>query len=414
MKINNVYWMNYTVGKLQTATSNLQVGAVLVSATNKCICEAYQSACGKTSWATQILKQAKELNLSSAISLYVTTSTIKKEERFDLTNILNHINIKNIYIGLPDPKLTTILNHDPYIIGNNIHRFPDTIKRKILEKNINVYTNSHQSIKHSPYYSNTRISKLLISGLQSKGIYPSSEDLNTNKNIDDLIALIQNKYNIDYRYACNLIFTELSKAFNDKYSTYSYSDDIRSLDTSWVNMFKSICHNLMNESFTNVNIINIGVGSGKEAEKLFLHCNQITFVDIAPGGLEKIKKKKPKSKFLVASADNLSAVPSHIYDVYVSLRTFNSSYFNIYRAILEAKRVLKSHAVIIISVANGFLNKQLHRTIPGLLIPGTEYIDIYRAFDTAKLIQKELIKEEFQNVQLIYTNTEIYLTAKTP
>ena len=73
--------------------------------------------------------------------------------------------------------------------------------------------------------------------------------------------------------------------------------------------------------------------------------------------------------------------------------------------------MLKPNAIIIVSVANGFLCPNQHCIIPGLIIPGTEFVDIYRGLDTVKSMKKEFLQAGFINVQLFPTNTEIYLSA---
>lgn len=103
-----------------------------------------------------------------------------------------------------------------------------------------------------------------------------------------------------------------------------------------------------------INILNVGVGGGHEAIALFSNCTHVTFVDIVQSSLERIKEHIPLSKIIVSSAGSLFSIPDNSYDLYVSLRTYNSSFFDIKEAISEAHRVLKTDAVIIISVANGF------------------------------------------------------------
>lgn len=100
------------------------------------------------------------------------------------------------------------------------------------------------------------------------------------------------------------------------------------------------------------------------------------------------------------------------YFIYV-FRTYNSSFFDIKEAISEAHRALKPNAVIIISVDNVFLCPERHCIIPGLILPETEFVYIYRGMDTTKLIHTEYIQAGFKNIQFFPTNTEIYLSAIT-
>lgn len=98
------------------------------------------------------------------------------------------------------------------------------------------------------------------------------------------------------------------------------------------------------------------------------------------------------------------------YDIYISLRTFNSSFFNIEKSLTEAKRVLKAKSKIIISIANGFLSIN-SEIIPGLIIPGTDFVDVYKGIDCVNNIIDLMSKLGFDTFKLLATNEELYLTA---
>ena len=67
---------------------------------------------------------------------------------------------------------------------------------------------------------------------------------------------------------------------------------------------------------------------------------------------------------------------------------------------------------IIISIANGFLCPEDQYIIPGLIIPGTEFIDIYRGFDMVKKLSTELRNNCFEDIRFFPTNVELFLSAK--
>lgn len=98
--------------------------------------------------------------------------------------------------------------------------------------------------------------------------------------------------------------------------------------------------------------------------------------------------------------------------MYISLRTYNSSFFNIKQAISEAFRVLKKDGIIIISIANGFLCPEDQYIIPGLIVPGTEFVDIYRGFDMIEKLSRELCNNSFEDIQFFPTKVELFITAK--
>lgn len=412
MNAKSMYWMNYSINiSKEVSHSSLHVGVALVSENNELVCSAFTGENCNASWCSVLLSKIQELEISSVQSIYITVNTLSKTHMFDLLELLTEVRIKKIYVGLPDPALTCYMDEDPIITHAHVYHYPDELQREILKLNAQFYSNSTQSIKNSPYYSENRISNMVIEALKSKGFFVSLDELNANKRGSAVASLICNKYKTKYEEAFSTVQNAISEAFNSKYGTYTYLDDARSLDPDWKESFISFYKRSSAVPLPTNNILNVGVGNGHEAMILFSNCVYVTFVDIAQGGLEQIREKNPSSKIIVSNADDLSSITDNQYDLYVSLRTFNSSFFDIKRAISEAHRVLKPNAIIIVSVANGFLCSNQHCIIPGLIIPGTEFVDIYRGMDTVKLIQKEFLQAGFNNVQIFPTNTEIYLSA---
>lgn len=412
MNAKSMYWMNYSINISKEASySSLHVGVVLVSENNELICSAFTGENCNASWCSVLLSKIRKLEISSAQSIYITINTLSRTHIFDLLELLTEVRVNKIYVGLPDPALTCYIDDDPIITHTHVYRYPDELQREILKLNAYFYSNSTQSIKNSPYYSENRISNMVVESLKSKGFVVSLDELNANKRGSAVASLICNKYETKYEEAFSTVQNAISEAFNSKYGTYTYLDDARSLDPDWKESFISFYKRSSVMPISTNNILNVGVGNGHEAMILFSNCAYVTFVDIAQVGLEQIREKNPSSKIIVSNADDLSSIPDNQYDLYVSLRTFNSSFFDIKRAISEAHRVLKPNAIIIVSVANGFLCSNHHCIIPGLIIPGTEFVDIYRGMDTVKLMQKEFLQAGFNNVQLFPTNTELYLSA---
>ena len=413
MDNGKLYWMNYSINIANgSEDKNLRVGAVLVTEDNKLICSAYTDECSGLSWYEILLSKIKELSVNNAYYLFLTVNTLFSETEFDLNKLMRKIAIEEIYIGVPDPNLSDYLSNDPIGTFRKIYRYPDNLQRMILQQNISYYRNGKQNIKSSPYYSAKRISNIVLEKLKGKGIFISKEELQANKQIEKLIQLIIEKYKLNIDDASKLVNLVMPEAFDEKYSTYNYSDDARSLSIDWKNNFLTIYNKLLISSLENKNILDVGVGSGNEAIALFSDCSNITFVDIAPNGLKKIKKQIPNSNIVVSRAENLVTLTNSSYDMYISLRTYNSSFFNIKQAISEAFRVLKKDGIIIISIANGFLCPEDQYIIPGLIVPGTEFVDIYRGFDMIEKLSRELCNNSFKDIQFFPTKVELFITAK--
>ncbi|MFI1884852.1 class I SAM-dependent methyltransferase [Streptomyces jumonjinensis] len=404
--------MNYAISVAQRASqSGWRVGVALVSEHDELICSAFEGEVRGASWYRTLRSKIQKLGTRSAHSAYLTINTLSADCSFDLGELLKDVCIDRVYVGLPDPALTSYLDDDPVTKRGLIHRFPDDLQREILAQNQGVYAASEQNIECNPHYSTHRISETVSSRLTSKGFALSRSDVNANRGRAALASLLCRRYGIEHKEADRAVDDALSEAFDAKYGTYDYAFDARAANAKWTDDFVSVYKTSPTRALSTVNIINVGVGAGYEAAALFADCPQITFVDIAERGLANIRGRIPSSRTITSSAEDLSALPENSYDLYVSLRTYNSSFFDTSAAASEAHRVLKPGAVVIVSVANGFLYTQRGCVVPGLIIPGTDFVDIYRGMDTASLIDLELDRAGFKDIRMFPTSTEIYLSA---
>ncbi|MFH8257675.1 methyltransferase domain-containing protein [Streptomyces roseolus] len=412
MSPDSTYWMSHAIRVAQRAPeSGLRVGVALVSESDELISSAFEGEVPGASWYRTLRGKVQELGSFSAHSIYLTINTLSAAGSFELAELLKEVRIDRVYIGLPDPALTSYLDGDPVITRGDVHRFPDDLQREILAQNRELYAASEQNIECNPHYSTHRISESVSSGLKTRGFALSRDDVNANRGRAALASLICQRYEVEYEEADRVVGDALSEAFDAKYGTYDYAYDARTANAGWIDDFKSVYERSSTRPLSTVSILNVGVGAGYEAAALFSDCPQTTFVDIAARGLANIRRRIPSSRTVVSSAEDLSALPENSFDLYVSLRTYNSSFFSTSAAAAEAHRVLKPGSVIIVSVANGFLYAQRGCVVPGLIIPGTDFVDLYRGMDTANQIGAELDCAGFKDVRMFPTSTEIYLSA---
>jgi SAM-dependent methyltransferase len=412
MSPNSTYWMNYVVGLAGRAMqSGRRVGVALVSEEGELICSAFDGEERGAAWYCILRRKMQELGASKAHSLYLTINTLSAGHSFELAELLRDVASDKIYIGLPDPALTSYLDDDPVATQDHVYRFPDDLQREILEQNRRLYAVSEQSIECNTHYSTHRIGEAVFASLGSKGFALTRSEVNANRRRYALASLICKRYGVEYEEASRAVHDALSEAFDAKYGSYDYTYDARSANLNWADDFLSVYRRLSTRPLSTANILNVGVGAGHEAASLFSDCPQITFLDIAERGLKNIRGRIPSSRTIVSSADDLSALSEDSFDLYVSLRTYNSSFFDTSTAASEAHRVLKPGAAIIVSVANGFLHTERENcVVPGLILPGTDFVDLYRGVDSARLICAELGGAGFKDIRMAPTNTEIYLS----
>ncbi len=309
MTENDLLWMRYSI-EIAQISKGLCVGVVAIRDNTLIYC-AHNIENNSSSWLDNFLKQVKENEKFD--NLYLSINTISEDGDFDLNKLLRHIAVNKIYIGLPDHKLEQLYDFDP-LIKLNIDRYPDELQKLIVKQNYDYYMNSKQNIQYSPYYANVRISNLIIKELSALGIEINKRDLETHKKISALIEFILQKYKINSDELTLAINKILSKAFGEKYSSYDYSQDIRSLSLTWENNFYDICKKTFKTPLSEQKILNVGVGSGDEAKALFCDCRDIIFVDIARQGLHKIKSYMPFAKTLCSRAENLLKLKDNSYD----------------------------------------------------------------------------------------------------
>ena len=90
--------------------------------------------------------------------------------------------------------------------------------------------------------------------------------------------------------------------------------------------------------------------------------------------------------------------------------TYQSTYFDINKALREAFRVLKPNGSIILSISCGYM-KNDHVYINGIA-NYSGFIDRNRPFDLIEKIRRKLTSLDFISVGIKTTPSEIYIYAK--
>lgn len=149
-----------------------------------------------------------------------------------------------------------------------------------------------------------------------------------------------------------------SLAFTTKYLDYRWEEDIRSVIPGWTERFFAAVGHVFDETAAG-GILVIGGGAGGEAARLWNKFgSRVTFADVSTPMVNMALAQAPLAAGVAAAAEDLEPLPDGRFDVYVSLRAYQSFLFDTRRALKEANRVLAADGRLLISISDGYLNAE--------------------------------------------------------
>jgi len=198
-------------------------------------------------------------------------------------------------------------------------------------------------------------------------------------------------------------------AFEEKYSTVLEEQDERFQQYEyWENEFKQLLFTLGLENFTNIQAISVGIGNGREHPSFYNDFQSLIGVDISKQSFELAKKHFPNMRSVQVEAEHLVGIDSVSQDLYISLRTYQSTFFDIDESLFEVYRVLRPGGACVISIPYVYyVNGEIKR---GLLRPGSrDELDIDLPYVLADKVRRGLNRLDFDSVGLRTGLFEIYV-----
>jgi pyrimidine deaminase RibD-like protein/SAM-dependent methyltransferase len=392
------------------------VGAVLADSNGTVLGRAHRGMAGRGDHAEYLLlKKAKEQDVDTTKTMLFVTLEPCTARGPDKTPCVEHIlnsGVPRVYIGMLDPN--------PQICGRgetrlryslNVERFPHELVKQIEELDLE-FVNLHRAahLSKSSLYVSTQVSDLICDHLRRSGWKVTEVPSDWDVTIEDLERYCASALGVSFKgnKLRSALHEARGHAFDAKYANYTYEKDVRGLGRYWREEFKEVMRNLRAEDYPNRRVINVGIGNGLEGEGLFDSVASLTAVDIAPKSIESARKLLPRAKFVIQDAEELKDIETGSQDIYISLRTYQSSYFSITRALHEAYRVVRQGGIAIISIANGFLAED-SGVVPGLVIPRSNVVSRDRPFEVAEKIRKKLTLMRFEEVGIRTGAYEIYV-----
>lgn len=392
-----------------------KVGAVLTDAEGVIVLECYRGETGLGNHCEYgLLKKAKEANVDTTDKiLFVTLEPCvsRGAGKIPCAQRIVRAGIKEVYIGTLDPNPVITGKGELFLRENKIvvNRYPNELVEELRELNsdfFELYKTSY--LPNDSLFMTKNISQIIAEYLGKKE-YDIERELPNDWNVVfDYILANCYKAESDRVILRALMNEALGYAYDKKYLERDYKEDVRGKYNAWVRVFNDILQELNVGTLNHLRTLVVGIGNGHEGRYLYSDIKDLIIVDIAPQSLEKAKELlKPKSAF-VLNAQDLYEIESASIEAYVSLMTYQSTYFDIDKALIEAYRVLKDDGIIILSIACGFMKKE-HVYIDGLINPQNSLIDRNRPYDLIEMIRRRLISFKFISLGIRTTPSEIYI-----
>lgn len=201
-------------------------------------------------------------------------------------------------------------------------------------------------------------------------------------------------------------------AYTKKYASPREDDEklmiLKGYD-NWKSYFYSALSEIGVEDLNNKVVLNVGIGNANESVGIYNEVSNITGVDISSKALEYAKNVIPQLNTVVNSAENLKDISTQSIDLYVSFRTFQSSFFDRRASVHEAYRVLKSGGKLLISIPDMYVSSD-GKVTHGLAENNSSRINDSLAKNIAKEIESLLKLFEFRYFRVLHNSPyEIYI-----
>lgn len=395
------------------------VGAIIADEDGTVIEKAHRGERGHGDHAEQtVIAKAREKGFTdlSKATIFVTLEpcTHRGPDQIPCAERIVKAGIRRIFIGALDPNPVIVGHGETYLRGRQgliVERFPSELEREIREENSsfwNLFTSSH--LPSTSLYVQTRISDLVLQKLRSAGIELDYIKSDVDYTLRDLAAFVHGKGRFSGKTReeiCKLLYEFRAQAFDQKYCDYSYEQDARKIEERWKKEFAGILKRYKIFDYKKRRVLDVGIGNGLEGVGLFDDCAQFTGVDIANESLIRAQSLLPKGQFFQDAAESLSHIKDESQDIYVSLRTYQSAFFDIQESIRQAYRTMAPGGIFIVSISNAYVEGNIF--VKGILPHGSKVVDLNYGPDLANKIRHSLTKHNFEDIGVHSGKAEEYV-----
>ncbi|HKY34697.1 MAG TPA: TIR domain-containing protein [Polyangiaceae bacterium] len=157
-----------------------------------------------------------------------------------------------------------------------------------------------------------------------------------------------------------------SRAYGEKYALRTDAEDERHANfAEWEAELSGLLRHIGISEAGSARVINVGIGNGTERPSIYQSFAELVGVDIAEEILTQARTRLPNLRPVITPAEDLATIPSASYDLYISLRAFQSTLFDVEEALFQAWRVLAPGGRCLVSISDAHTSD--HGLVRGIL-----------------------------------------------
>jgi len=262
----------------------------------------------------------------------------------------------------------------------------------------------------SPYVRKS-VREIMADALRQEGIDLASMPLGIGATIKTIIRRCQLQYpELEPGDVARKVSGGRAVAYEEKYGQRSQKEDERyRAFEEWEAELNTLLRHVGIRDLARCRAINVGIGNGLEKPFFYKDFKQLVGVDLSAKALARAAQAIVNLDPRRAEAEELQGVASHAFDLYLSLRTYQSSFFDIGDALFSACRVLDDGGRAVISIPYVYVDQG--RLLNGLLRPGGHDLDPDLPYEIADAVRRGLQNLGFEQLGMHTGLFEIYVYA---
>jgi len=213
-------------------------------------------------------------------------------------------------------------------------------------------------------------------------------------------------------------------AFTSKYAAPKEDEKLEKISgiklegiAEWQTYLQTFLSKIGISEVKNIEVLDVGIGNAYASQVFLSRCANLTGVDVSQEALNYAKDKLYDANLQIGSAEDLTNIKPFTVDLYISLRTYQSTLFDIKESLHEAYRVLAKGGGIVISIPIMYLKKDdagnILNVLKGLMPQGSNEPSFDYAMEISKKIESYLNILGFRDVEISAESPfEIYIGAR--